>query len=225
MQLDGWGEFLAAIVVFLMTHAIPPRPPVKTRMVAALGQRGYGALYGTISVLTLVWLIVAARRAPFVPLSDLTTWQLAAPFVLMAPACLIATFAVARPNPYSFGGTGNERYDPRYPGVLRLTRHPFLAAIALWSLGHALANPDAAHAILFGGFLALALLSMPLIDRRNRDKIVSPPRHPVAPMTATEIAARALAASGLYAAAILAHPFLAGIAVLPVLRSMLGLSF
>lgn len=221
--MTGWGGFALAVLFFLATHAVPARPAVKGRLVATLGRGGYGAAYGVVSIAALAWLIVAARQAPFVPVAGFATWQLAAPFVLMLPACLVVAFALGRPNPYSFGGVHDERFDPAHPGIVRLTRHPFLAAIALWSAGHTIANPDLAHVILFGGFLLLALAGMAMIDRRRRGAPV-----PAAGgagrggMGAAEIAGRAAGGVVLYGALIGLHPWFAGVAVEPYARLFLG---
>jgi uncharacterized membrane protein len=48
-------------------------------------------------------------------------------------------------------------YQP--PGRIRTwLRHPFLAAIILWSLGHLFANGDLASVLLFGSFLAYGIV-------------------------------------------------------------------
>lgn len=216
----GWGAFALAIGVFLVTHAVPSQPRVKGPLVAALGRPVYLILYSAVSVVALGWLIVAARQAPLVPLAAVARWQLAAPFVLMLPACLLVAFAAGRPNPFSFGGARNARYDPAHPGVVRVTRHPLLAAIALWSLGHALANPDLAHAILFGGSLVMALAGMAMLDRRYRRSATEgqePAGPRIGPMSAAEIALRAGAAVLAYAALIGLHPLFAGVPIRPYL--------
>lgn len=217
MSGGGWGGFGLAMLFSLVTHAVPSRPALKARLVGALGRAGYGAAYGGVSLFALGWLIVAARRAPFVPLFGVAPWQLAAPFVLMVPACLLVAFTIGRPNPYSFGGMRNDRFDPAHPGVVRLTRHPLLAAIALWAFAHALANPDLAHVILFGGFVLLSLAGMAMIDRRRR-ALAPAPAGDARPragggMGALQIAARLCGGLALYLALVGLHPFFAGVPV------------
>src|SRR5690606_25957518 len=51
--------------------------------------------------------------------------------------------------------------------ILRVTRHPFLWATALWALVHLLAHGDLAGLIFFGGFLVLSLGGMQHIDLRR----------------------------------------------------------
>ena len=80
------------------------------------------------------------------------------PLVAMLPVCLILSLAIARPNPFSFGGARNATFDPARPGIVRLHRHPLLLALALWAAAHAVPNGDLAHLILFGTFAVFALL-------------------------------------------------------------------
>ncbi len=64
--MSGWGEFISAFAVFLLSHAIPVRPAVKGWVVARIGARGFTIGYSVLSTAILVWLIGAAGRAPFV---------------------------------------------------------------------------------------------------------------------------------------------------------------
>ena len=66
----GWTEFILAMVAFLGSHMVPSRPGLRRALVARLGRAGYGAAYGLLSLVLLIWVIAAAGRAPFVPLWD-----------------------------------------------------------------------------------------------------------------------------------------------------------
>tara|TARA_R110002020_G_scaffold5971_16_gene24655 strand:+ start:5260 stop:5928 length:669 start_codon:yes stop_codon:yes gene_type:complete len=166
--MNGWGEFIAAYGVFLASHAVPIRPPVKPFLIARIGKAGFSLAYSALSLAVLVWLIVAAGSAPYVEIWPRAVWQTHVTLAAMVAACLILAFAAFRPNPFSFGGRRNETFDPAQPGVVGWIRHPFLAALALWAAGHAAPNGDLAHGILFGGFALFALLGMRLIDRRRK---------------------------------------------------------
>jgi uncharacterized membrane protein len=164
----GWGEFILAFAVFLLSHSIPVRPAMKRRLVARLGAPGFTLAYSALSIGVLAWLIAAAGRAPFVALWPWAPWQNLVTLVAMALACGIAALAIGRPNPFSFGGSDNAAFDPARPGIVGWTRHPLLVALLLWSLGHLLPNGDLAHVLLFGTFAGFSLLGMRLIDRRTR---------------------------------------------------------
>ncbi|PTQ69337.1 NnrU family protein [Celeribacter persicus] len=166
--MHGWGGFIIACFVFFLSHALPVRPPVKPWLVARFGARGFAWGYSALSVAVLAWLIVAAGRAPVVLLWSGPDWLRHVTLTVMFAVCVILAFTLGRPNPFSFGGTHNERFDPSQPGIVRLTRHPVLLALTLWAGAHLLVNGDLAHAILFGAFAGFALLGGGMITRRKR---------------------------------------------------------
>ena len=163
-----WMEFIAAFAVFLLSHSLLLRPPVKGPLVARLGARGFTLAYSLLSILILAWLIRAAGNAPWVGVWDRAPWQTHATLTLMALVCLVLALCLGRPNPFSFGGMHNEGFDPDRPGVVRWVRHPVLLALALWAGAHLLPNGDLAHVLLFGMFAGFAVMGMGLIDRRKR---------------------------------------------------------
>lgn len=164
----GWNEFAFAFAAFFLTHSIPIRPPLRPWAVARLGHAGFGIAYSALSLGVLAWLIAAAGRAPYVPLWDWAPWQNHVVLAVMLPVCVILSLAIARPNPFSFGGAQNDRFDPASPGIVRLTRHPLLLALGIWSAAHILPNGDLAHVILFGTFAGFAMLGGRLVDRRRQ---------------------------------------------------------
>jgi uncharacterized membrane protein len=75
------------------------------------------------------------------------------------------------PNPTSlkqesFAGKGDT-----IKGVMRITRHPFLWSVVIWSGFHLLANGDLASIVLFGTFFVTALLGTFSIDAKRRRKM------------------------------------------------------
>lgn len=166
--MTGWAEFIAAFITFFLSHSIPVRPTVKSRLKTRLGAAGFGVGYSLLSIAVLAWLIVAAGRAPFVPLWDWAPWQNHVTLLVMALAVIIAALAVGRPNPLSFGGAQNDQFDPANPCIIGWMRHPLLVALMLWALSHILPNGNLAHVILFGVFAGFAALGMRMIDRRKQ---------------------------------------------------------
>lgn len=163
----GWGNFTAALIAFFAAHAIPSVPGVKPWLKARLGRSGYGAFFGLLSVVLLVWVIVAAGRAPLVILWDQHIWMRWAVNLAMPAAVLLATLATGAPNPLSFGGH-RAGFDPARPGVAGITRHPLLWALLLWSGAHLLVNGDMAHALMFGSFAVFCPAGMVLLDARRQ---------------------------------------------------------
>lgn len=166
--MTGWAFFLAALIAFLLSHAIPVRPAVRGRLIETLGRRGYFVAYSGLSLLVLAWLIVAAAQAPYVeviPPLPIFRW---APLLVMPIVCWLAVAGLSIQNPFSFGGMGRRAFDPEKPGILRTTRHPILVALMLWAVAHLLANGSLSHVILFGLFAGFAVFGMALIDRRKQ---------------------------------------------------------
>ncbi len=121
-----------------------------------------------------VWLFIAFWRAepdsaffittPFVRMLSAGVmlaafWLLTAALVRTPPILLTAEPALAKPGSVF--------------GIVRITRHPFLWALVLWSLMHMLNNNDPAGLSLFGYFFVLALLGTWPIDRRRARLIES----------------------------------------------------
>ena len=220
----GWLEFALAYVMFFLSHSLPVRPPLRPWLQARLGSVGFTLAYSALSLAVLAWLISAAGRAPLVALWNWAPWQLHVPLIAMGPVCLILALSIGRPNPFSFGGARNDQFDPARPGIVRLSRHPLLAALALWAAAHVVPNGDLAHVILFGTFAAFALLGGRLIDRRKRremgpewqrmhDRVVDAPLLSASPSGGTLL--RLVAGTALYGALLWAHPFLFGVSPLP----------
>lgn len=220
----GWVEFAAAFAAFFLTHSLPIRPPLRPVLQSALGPRGFTLAYSALSLTILAWLIGAAGRAPFVALWDWAAWQVYVPLVAMLPVCLILALTIARPNPFSFGGAGNHRFDPACPGIVRLNRHPLLLALAVWSGAHAVPNGDLAHLILFGTFALFAVLGARLIDRRRQREmgeawealhsaVATTPLWPSFPRG--DAVLRLVAGLVLYVALIWLHPIVIGVSPLP----------
>lgn len=215
----GWGEYTLAFAVFFLSHSVPVRPPMRPWAVARLGSAGFVLAYSALSLAVLVWLVVAAGRAPYVALWDWAPWQNQVVLAVMLPVCLMVTLALFRPNPFSFGGARNARFDPAQPGIVRLTRHPLLLALALWSGAHILPNGDLAHVILFGTFAGFALIGMRLVDRR-RQREMGGRWHDLRTATAAggaalsltgDTALRVLAGVVLYAVLLWLHPMVIGV--------------
>jgi uncharacterized membrane protein len=221
----GWTEFALAFAAFFLTHALPVRPPLRPWLVAQLGSRCFGLAYSAPPPPALAWLIGAAGRAPFVPLWAWAPWQLHVPLVAMLPVCLILALAIGRPNPFSFGGARNDAFDPTRPGIIRLTRHPLLLALAIWAFAHVVPNGDFAHVLLFGTFAVFARLGGRLVDRRKRremgedwarlDAARKAAPLPPPPRLWPAFGLRLALGTALYLVLLWLHPWLFGVSPLP----------
>jgi uncharacterized membrane protein len=74
-------------------------------------------------------------------------------------------------NPTSIRQEGAIAKEGTIHGVVRITRHPFLWGVAIWSAFHLAANGDEASVIFFGSFFVLSLLGTFSIDAKRRRKM------------------------------------------------------
>jgi uncharacterized membrane protein len=167
-MMGGWTEFAAALGIFLVSHVVPIRPPIKARLTSVLGEAGFAIAYSIVSIALLGWIIVAAGRAPYVPLWNFEPWQMWVPNVIMPIACLLAVFGIASSSPLSFGGRATHRFDADRPGIAGVCRHPLLLGLMLWAASHVVPNGDLAHAIVFGAFAGFSGAGMLAIDARRQ---------------------------------------------------------
>ena len=145
-----WGLALAAIVFFGL-HLMTVVPGLRASLRQRLTPRIYRAVFSVIALASLVWMILAYNRAPYVELWALGDWARLVPLAAMPLAFTLLAMVYAAPDQARI-----------------VMRHPMAGAIALWGLAHLLPNGDAASLILFGGFALFVILDMPLNDARVR---------------------------------------------------------
>lgn len=226
--MSNWSEFISALLAFFVLHSVPVRPAVKSRIVVLVGARSFTIVYSCVSIVALGWLIAAASSAPYVELWPPAPWQQVAALVLMFGVCIIIAFALARPNPFSFGGSSKAVFDPVHAGIVRLHRHPLLLAFFLWAGAHLLPNGDLAHVILFGLFAGFSLIGMKLIDRRTRrrlgasqfESLLTSMRRtsPLRSFAQDRVFIRTLAGVGLFVMLLVLHPLVIGVSPLAFLN-------
>lgn len=224
-------ELIAAVLVFLASHAVPSLKPVRGALVARLGERAFRSLYSLVSLALVVWLGFAYARAPYVELWATRPWMIWVPVLVMPFACLLFVGTLTAPNPLSISAS-RAVYDPARPGIVSITRHPLMVAFALWAGAHILPNGDAASLILFGLLFLLSLAGPPSLDAKRRARLGEAEwRRLAAPTSSLPLAAvltgrtrldgagiglgRLAAALALYALLILAHPWVIGVSPLP----------
>ena len=156
---------LAALfwVAIHLLVAGPLRPAISGRT----GENGFRGLFSLLSALGLVWLIVAYRAAPAVPVWDPPPGLRWVTLALMFLAFPLLVFGAAGDNPTSPAGDRLWGVEIPARGITRITRHPMLWAFAFWALGHLLTRGDLATVLLCGAILVTALNGMASIDRKR----------------------------------------------------------
>jgi uncharacterized membrane protein len=166
--MNGLGELALATLAFVGGHFLLSSPWLRPRVVSITGEKGFSGLYSVVSGVLFVWMLLAYRSAPFVPLWQLPpVWKML-PVLVMPFAVFFLLASLTQKNP-TLGpqpflpGTA----DPA-PGVLKVTRHPMLWAFGLWALSHLVVNGNGAAVILCGGIAVLALGGMLALDYKRR---------------------------------------------------------
>ncbi|MFC7052816.1 NnrU family protein [Hansschlegelia quercus] len=138
------------LVLFIGGHLVTRARGVRSRLVARVGEPAYKGAYALITALGLALILLGWRYGPFVPVWDPPGWTRHIPITLMWPAfvLLVATYL---------------------PGHIRAKlKHPMLVAVKLWASAHLVANGDLKSILLFGSFLAWAVIARIGLKRQER---------------------------------------------------------
>lgn len=142
---------IAGLVIFLGVHSIVIfAPQVRTQARAKLGEGPWKGLYSLVALLGFVLIVYGfglARQSPTV-LYTPPHWMRHVTFLVMLPVFPLIVAAYL-------------------PGRIKTAlKHPMLAAVKFWALAHLLSNGTLADVLLFGGFLAWAVVDRISLKRR-----------------------------------------------------------
>ena len=158
------GVALAA-VFFVVSHIVLAGGPLRAALVKSIGENAFRGLFSAVAIAALVWLALAYAGAPYVELWPETIWARHVPLVVMPFAAILVVCGLTTRNATAIGGSVDEA-NPT-PGIMKVTRHPFLWGVALWALAHIAPNGDAASLMLFGAIAILSFAGMAGIDRKR----------------------------------------------------------
>ena len=160
---------IAASSYFLLIHFGVSGTRLRDVLVARLGAGPYRGAFAVASVVGIVWMITAYRRAPAVDLWGQLTGSRPLAFALVLIAFLFVGIGLATSSPTRVGmETKLAQGTETVRGIVRITRHPFLWGVGLWAFVHLIVNGDLASVILFGSLLVLALGGTVSIDAKRR---------------------------------------------------------
>ena len=148
---------IAGLVLFLGVHSVAiVAPSFRTRTIQRMGEGAWKGLYALISLAGFVLICYGfglARQAPVVLYSP-PTWLRHLAFLVMLPVfpLLIAAYLPGR--------------------IKTAAKHPMLAAVKFWAFAHLLANGSLADVLLFGGFLAWAVVDRISVKRRATPQVL-----------------------------------------------------
>lgn len=157
-----------ASFVWFGIHAFVAGSELRWLIVERLGQRTFTGIFSILSLGSLLFLITSYRKASFYPLWFAPRPIHWLPLLVMPFALMLLVGAFSVPNPTAVGAEGVLQRTDAARGVLRITRHPFLWSVALWSGVHLLVTGHVAAILFFGTFLATALRGTSSIDEKRR---------------------------------------------------------
>ncbi len=145
--------FVIGLVVFFALHSVPMQPALRQSIIDKMGSGPYLGLFALLSAIGLGTMIYGYGILQFGGPGNYEVWSPPAwtrhvAFLLMVPALVLIVAAYV-------------------PSRIRdAVGHPMLAAIKIWALAHLLANGDLASVLLFGSFLAFAVVDRVSVRRR-----------------------------------------------------------
>jgi len=158
------AQLLVAAIVWTAAHIGLSGTRLRDALVARLGAQAFRVAFSVVSVVTIVWLVAAYARAGTWSVWVAPDWLRYLVVILMLPTLMLFAGSLTARNPTLVGVEGAGA--PQAVGITRITRHPMLAAIAIWAGLHILANGDIASILFFGAFLVTALAGMPSLDAK-----------------------------------------------------------
>ena len=233
--MDGFvgtvSHVLYAGLAFIGVHILTSTP-IRAAIVKRVGEQAFQGLFSLISVVLIVWLIWAYAETPHVEVWPAATWSRHLTLTIMPLAFIFLVFGLTNPSPAIQGAQGKLKAGDAAVGFLKVTRHPLFWGIALWALAHIPANGDLASIYFFGTFAFLALIGMPLQDKKKEETVGAEwgpfaMRTSIIPFFASIQGRNSLKWSdfswwrillglAIYAAFLFGHGFVIGVPVLPV---------
>ncbi len=145
---------IAGLVLFLGLHSVRiVADGWRTQTLQRMGEGAYKGIYSVLSLLgfgLIIYGFGVARETPVMLWMPPIGMRHAAALLTLLSFILLAA-----------------AYVPRNAIKARL-HHPMVLAVKAWALGHLLANGSVAHMVLFGSFLAWAVVNFIAARRRDR---------------------------------------------------------
>lgn len=180
--------FILGLAIFFGTHLCTAlaRGP-RDALIAKLGPMPYKGLYSVAALAGFALIIVGWRGADASLLYSPPTWGRHVAYLLMLIALVLLAAA----------------YLPAGK-IAAAAKHPMLAGVKLWAFGHLLANGEARSVILFGAFLAFAIVDRIAVKKRNE-------KTPAPGPAANDLMAIVIGLAAWAAIYFFLHPYIAGV--------------
>ena len=187
---------ILGLLIFLAGHALTMKQDLRASVMEAMGQGGYKfaySVFSTLGLVLIVWGFAAYRASGYIPV-----WE---PPKAMAHIALLLNLPV-----FIFLAAAY------LPGRIKAAvKHPMLLAVKIWATAHLLANGDLGSMLLFGSFLAWAIMAR--IAAKKRGETI-PGASDVAPSPRNDLIAVVVGLVAYAAMAFWLHPLLIGVPVM-----------
>ena len=130
--------------LFILIHLVPTAPDVRGSLVQRIGEGAYKGIFSLLSILGLALIVYGYGKLHATPGKNPVIWS--PPHAMRHITMLLMLFSAILIT---------AAYIPSR--IRTAVKHPMLAAIMLWALGHLLVRGDLASMVLFGSFLAWAV--------------------------------------------------------------------
>jgi uncharacterized membrane protein len=148
---------VVGLALFLGIHLLPVVTPLRDALGARLGANGYKGAFSLVSIAGLVLIVLGYRAAGggerlFAPLPAA---------IAIAPYAVTVSFILL--------AAANMRTHIR-----KTLQHPMLLGVLIWAAVHLFANGDTRGTVLFGAFVAWALIDLASAISRHAVKSFEP---------------------------------------------------
>lgn len=182
--------FLLGLILFIGAHvSMGVARGVRAGLIAKLGEGGYKGLYSLVSLAGFVLIIIGWPKADATILYVTPDWMRHVTYLLMLFAFILLAAAYLPAGKIAAGA-----------------KHPMLAGVKVWAFAHLLVNGDVRSLLLFGAFLAFAVIDRIAVKRRNE------PTRPAGPVM-NDVIAIGVGGAAYVAVAFFAHQYIAGVAL------------
>lgn len=191
---------LLGLVLFIGAHAFTMARGPRKQALAKLGAGGYKLAYSAASLVGLVLIGLgweAYRAQGYIQIWNPPVW-----FGHIALLLTVVAFIL-------FAAT----YLPGH--IKAKAKHPMLAAVKIWALAHLLANGDLGSILLFGSFLAWAVVARISLKRRDVSDLAPAQGAQARPSPANDAIAVVVGLAAWAAMAFWLHPAVIGVPVIP----------
>lgn len=164
-------NLVLATAFFLFTHIGIAGTRLRFAIVDRVGPRAYIVFYSAISTVGTLWLFFAYLDAPYVELwGQLQGLRVVALGTMLLSFIFVVAGLASRPSTL-FGEAALDYRLDDVAGIARVTRHPILIGLLLWTVTHMIVNGDVAALILFGSLTVLTALGVVSMDAKRKRRL------------------------------------------------------